>query len=96
MSRGSSGTPRGSAHALRPAGAGILRDERGGVSSGHLEQAKEQKMESVCFLGRDGGFTCGAATLDIMAPGQSTVRIQESQKLLFHVLCQMVETKLPK
>ena len=61
-----------------------------------LEQARKQAMESICFLGRDGGFTKGVATLDLLAPGNNTARIQESQKLLFHVLCEMVERELPK
>ncbi len=61
-----------------------------------LEEAKTRGVESICFLGRDGGFTKGLATLDLLAPGQSTARIQETQKLLFHVLCEMLEVDLPK
>jgi phosphoheptose isomerase len=61
-----------------------------------LEEAKRKDIESVCFLGRDGAFTKGAATLDILAPGNNTARIQEAQKLLFHVVCEMVDQKLPK
>ena len=61
-----------------------------------LEEAKRKGMDSICFLGRDGGFTKGIATLDLIAPGNNTARIQESQKLLFHVICEMVELKLPK
>jgi D-sedoheptulose 7-phosphate isomerase len=61
-----------------------------------LEEAKRRGLESICFLGRDGGFTKGAATLDIMAPGTNTARIQEAQKLLFHVLCETVDGQLPK
>jgi len=53
-------------------------------------------LQSICFLGRDGGFTRGVATLDLIAPGNSTARIQEAQKLLFHVLCETVELELPK
>jgi phosphoheptose isomerase len=49
-----------------------------------------------CFLGRDGGFTKGAATIDLLVPGNNTARIQEAHKLLFHVLCEMVDAKLPK
>jgi D-sedoheptulose 7-phosphate isomerase len=60
-----------------------------------LEEAKKHGLESICFLGRDGGFTKGIATLDLVAPGNSTARIQEAQKLLFHVLCEMVEQELP-
>jgi D-sedoheptulose 7-phosphate isomerase len=61
-----------------------------------LEEAKRKGVESICFLGRDGGFTKGVATLDLLVPGNSTARIQEAHTLLFHVLCEMVEEKLPK
>ena len=61
-----------------------------------LEEAKRKGIESICFLGRDGGFTKGVATLDLLVPGDNTARIQEGHKLLFHVLCEMVEEKLPK
>jgi len=61
-----------------------------------LEEAKRKGIESICFLGRDGGFTKGVATLDLLVPGDKTARIQEGQKLLMHVLCAMVEEKLPK
>jgi len=61
-----------------------------------LEEARRKKMKSICFLGRDGGFTKGVATLDLLVPGNSTARIQEGQKLLFHVLCETVDCKLPK
>ena len=61
-----------------------------------LEEAKRKGIESICFLGRDGGFTKGAATLDLIAPGNNTARIQEAHKLLFHVLCEMVDGQLPR
>ena len=61
-----------------------------------LEEAKRKSVDSICFLGRDGGFTKGVATIDLIVPGSVTVRIQEGQKLLYHVLCEMVEEKLPK
>jgi len=61
-----------------------------------LEEANKKKMKSICFLGRDGGFTKGVATLDLIAPGASTARIQETQTLLFHVLCETVDLKLPQ
>jgi D-sedoheptulose 7-phosphate isomerase len=61
-----------------------------------LEEAKRKGVESIAILGRDGGFTKGMATIDLIVPGQSTARIQEAQKVLFHALCEMVEEKLPK
>ena len=36
-----------------------------------------------------------AATLELIVPGNSTARIQEAHKLLFHVLCETVEGVLP-
>jgi phosphoheptose isomerase len=61
-----------------------------------LEEARRKGIESICFLGRDGGFTKGVATLDLLVPGNHTARIQEGHKLLFHVLCEMVEEKFPR
>ncbi len=61
-----------------------------------LEEAKKQNLESICFLGRDGGFTKGIATLDLLSPGATTARIQEMHKFLFHVLCEIVESDLQK
>src|SRR5215471_18108308 len=61
-----------------------------------IEEAKRRGLESICFLGRDGGFRKGAATLDLLVTGTNTARIQEAHKLLFHVLCEMVEKELPK
>ena len=61
-----------------------------------LEEAKRKGIKSICFLGRDGGFTKGIATVDLIVQGNSTARIQEGQKLLMHVLCEMVDEKLPK
>ena len=61
-----------------------------------LEEAKRKGIESICFLGRDGGYTKGAATIDLIVPGDNTARIQEAQKLLYHVLCEITDEKLPK
>lgn len=61
-----------------------------------LEEARRKGVESICFLGRDGGFTKGTATVDLLVPGTLSARIQEGHKLLIHVLCEMVEAQLPK
>ncbi len=61
-----------------------------------LEESKRKGLESICFLGREGGFTKGVATIDLLVSGTVTARIQEAQKLLIHVLCEMVEKQLPK
>jgi D-sedoheptulose 7-phosphate isomerase len=61
-----------------------------------LEEAKRKGVESIAFLGRDGGFTKGLATIDLIVPGTATARIQEGQKVLYHALCESVEANLPK
>jgi len=61
-----------------------------------IEEANKRGVESICFLGRDGGFTKGKASLDIVVPGNNTARIQEAHKFLFHVLCEIVEEELPR
>lgn len=61
-----------------------------------IEEAGRHSIRSIAFLGRDGGFTKGLATLEFIAPGNNTARIQEAQKLLLHVLCEMVDARLAK
>jgi len=61
-----------------------------------IEEARRRGMITVALLGRDGGFTKGAADIELIVPGTSTARIQEAQKFLLHVLCEIVEEKLPK
>ena len=61
-----------------------------------LEEARRKGIDSIALLGRDGGFTKGVATIDLIVPGTVTARIQEGQKVLFHALCEMVEEKLPR
>ena len=61
-----------------------------------VEEANKKGVLSISFLGRDGGFTIGKSTLDILVPGTNTARIQEAHRFLFHVLCEIVEEKIPK
>jgi D-sedoheptulose 7-phosphate isomerase len=61
-----------------------------------LEEAKQQGLRTIALLGRDGGNCRGIAELEIIAPGESTARIQEMHKFLLHVLCEIAETRLPR
>ena len=61
-----------------------------------IEEARRRGLVTVSLLGRDGGFTKGSADIELIVPGTSTARIQEAQKFLLHVLCEIVEEKLPK
>ena len=61
-----------------------------------LEEARRLGLTTVALLGRDGGFTKGAADIELIVPGRLTARIQEAQKFLLHVLCEIVEEQLPR
>ena len=86
-------------HAFGQAGDVLIGISSSGKSRNILaaiEEAKRRGMTTVALLGRDGGFTKGAADIDIIVPGATTARIQEAQKFLLHVMCEIVEEKLPK
>src|SRR5437764_11950054 len=59
-----------------------------------LEEAKMRGLKTIAFLGRDGGSTIGLADVDLLVASDSTARIQEAHKLLLHVLCETIESRL--
>ena len=59
-----------------------------------LEEAKARKLKTIAFLGRGGGSTIGLADVDLLVASDSTARIQEAHKLLLHVLCETIESRL--
>lgn len=61
-----------------------------------IEEARRRDIKTVAFLGKGGGFTSGAADIELIVPGTVTARIQEAHKFLLHVLCEIVEEKLIK
>ncbi|MCX6968757.1 MAG: SIS domain-containing protein [Verrucomicrobia bacterium] len=61
-----------------------------------IEVARRIGLKTVVFLGKGGGFTKGAADIEILVPGTVTARIQEAHKFLLHVMCELVEPGLEK
>lgn len=61
-----------------------------------IEEARRLGLKTIVFLGKGGGFTKGAADIEILVPGNVTARIQEAQKFLLHALCELVEPGLEK
>ncbi|MDX2079316.1 MAG: SIS domain-containing protein [Terrimicrobiaceae bacterium] len=59
-----------------------------------IEEARRLELKTIVFLGKGGGFTKGAAEIEIMVEGKVTARIQEAHKFLLHVLCELVEPAL--
>ncbi len=61
-----------------------------------IEEARRIGLRTIVFLGKGGGYTKGAADIEILVPGTVTARIQEAQKFLLHVMCELVEPGLEK
>ena len=61
-----------------------------------LAEAKSLGVATIALLGRDGSDCRGLANVEMIAPGNSTARIQEMHKFLLHVLCEIAETRLPR
>lgn len=61
-----------------------------------IEEARRRGMKTIALLGKGGGFTAGAADVELIVPGTVTARVQEAQKFLLHVLCEIVEAGLPR
>jgi D-sedoheptulose 7-phosphate isomerase len=61
-----------------------------------IEEARDRKLKTIAFLGRDGGSAAGSADVDLIVKSDSTARIQEAHKFILHVLCEICEARLPK
>jgi phosphoheptose isomerase len=61
-----------------------------------IEEARRHEMRTIALLGKGGGFTAGAADIDLIVGSDSTARIQEAHKFLLHVLCELVEVELER
>ncbi len=61
-----------------------------------LEESREMGLKSIALLGKGGGAAAGLATVELLVPSDTTARIQEAQKFLLHVLCEMLEPDLIK
>ena len=59
-----------------------------------LEAAKKQSMLTAAFLGKDGGKVKGMCDIELIVPAQTSHRIQEGHKLLYHTLCEWVDQRV--
>jgi phosphoheptose isomerase len=59
-----------------------------------LVAAKDLKLKTIAFLGRDGGECAGLADVELLVGGKITARIQEGHKFLLHTICELVEDQL--
>jgi phosphoheptose isomerase len=61
-----------------------------------LEVARETGLKSVALLGRDGGVCQDLASVSLIVPHNVTARIQEAQKVIIHIICELIEPALKK
>ena len=61
-----------------------------------LDEAKVRGLTTVALLGRDGGKARGRAEIELLVRSETTARIQEAHKFLLHVICGLVDARLPK
>ena len=59
-----------------------------------IGRAREQKMTTVAFLGKDGGKARGLCDIELMVPSDLTHHVQEAHQILYHCLCQWIDEKV--
>lgn len=59
-----------------------------------IEEARQRQMTTVGFLGKGGGKMKGACDIELIVPSDTTARIQEAHKLLFHVICEWIDAQV--
>ena len=61
-----------------------------------LDEARQMRIKTVAFLGRDGGVCRGRADVQLIVPGVATARIQELHQLLYHTICETLDPLLAR
>ncbi|MCF7792739.1 MAG: D-sedoheptulose 7-phosphate isomerase [Candidatus Cloacimonetes bacterium] len=56
-----------------------------------VKTAKEKGMKTIFLTGKDGGKLSGKCDLEIIAPGETTDRIQEIHICVLHIIIETVE-----
>jgi D-sedoheptulose 7-phosphate isomerase len=59
-----------------------------------FETAKQMGIKTCGFLGRDGGKVKSLCDIPIVIPNDFSSRIQEAHKILYHVVCEWVDSKI--
>src|SRR5687768_8522250 len=60
-----------------------------------LHEAKKREVESIAFLGREGGQAKGLASCDLIMPGKSGGAAQEAHLFLIHHFCELIDEAFP-
>lgn len=61
-----------------------------------LKAAKAKGLKTIGLLGGDGGQIAKTAEVSVIVPSKDTPRVQESQILIGHIICELIEKELSK
>ena len=59
-----------------------------------IHLAKNQRLFTAAFLGKDGGQAKSLCDLELIVPSPTTARVQEAHKILYHTLCEWIEERV--
>ena len=59
-----------------------------------VETARSRGVITCAWLGKDGGKLKGMCDIELLVPSSVTARVQEAHKLLYHSLCEWVESQV--
>lgn len=59
-----------------------------------VEAARARRLVTVAMLGGDGGRLRGMCDIELLVPSPSAARAQECHKLLYHSLCEWIDTQV--
>src|SRR4051812_4708838 len=74
---------------------GITSSGNSGNIIAALHESKKLGLESIAFLGREGGKARGLATCDLIMPGKSGAAAQEAHLFLIHYFCELIDAAFP-
>jgi D-sedoheptulose 7-phosphate isomerase len=58
------------------------------------ELARQKRMLTASFLGNDGGHARGLCDIELIIPSPSTARTQECHKILYHTICEYIDSRV--
>jgi D-sedoheptulose 7-phosphate isomerase len=59
-----------------------------------VEAAKQRQMSTAAFLGPEGGRARGMCDIEFLVPCAVAQHVQEAHQLLYHVLCEWVDSQV--
>lgn len=59
-----------------------------------VEAARKKGMKTLAMLGKGGGALKGACDVELIVPSDVTHHVQEVHKMIYHAICQWIDTQV--